>query len=102
VFGSYLAVVQVARDGARAASLGDTSSQATQVAQQVALAEGLDTANLTVAVTGTAGTQTTWDPGTPVSCQVSYGVPVVVPLFWPILGTRFTVGDTAVFLAEGG
>ncbi len=100
VFLSYLVVVDAAHDAARVASLGGTTSAATAAADSAVQMAGLNGANLTVDVSGTqSGGE--WVSGTSISVSASYPVPIIVPLFWPVLGQTFTVQTSVTMLEEG-
>jgi Flp pilus assembly protein TadG len=101
VFLSYLDVAEAAHEADRIVSLGGTTTQATAAAQAAAQAAGLDPTKLTVGVNGTLDAGGNWVVGTSVSTSVGYPVPIVVPLFWPILGQTFAISASVSMLEEG-
>jgi len=98
VFVNYLSVVEATHDGARVASLGGTATGSASAAQSAATAAGLGTVAVTVTGSPAGGPFTA---GTPVTVQVAYGVPIIVPLFWPILGHTFQIADAVTMVEEG-
>ena len=101
LFVSYLVMVEAAHDAARIASLGGTSAAATTAADAAVQMADLAPANLTASVTGTQDATGNWVSGTPVSVSLSYPLPIIVPLFWPILGQSFTIQTAVTMLEEG-
>lgn len=101
LFVSYLVMVEAAHDAARIASLGGSTAAATTAAQSAAQMAGLAPSNLTVNVVGTPDGTGSWVSGTPVSVSLSYPLPIIVPLFWPMLGQSYTIQTAVTMLEEG-
>lgn len=101
LFVSYLVMVEAAHEGARIASLGGTSAAVVTAADAAVQMAGLAPANLAVNVAGTPDGTGSWVSGTPVSIALSYPLPIIVPLFWPILGQSFTIHTAVTMLEEG-
>ncbi len=95
VLENYLAVVDAAHVGDRVASLGGTCGQATTAARQAASAAGLG--QVSVSCPSNLGSI---PPGGSVPLTVTYDIPVVVPLFWPLLGKHFPIASTMTSLEE--
>ena len=93
VLENFLAVVDAAHVGDRVASLGGTCGQVTTAARQAATAAGLG--HLSVACPSPRPAA-----GQPVAVTASYSIPVVVPLFWPLLGKHFPISSTMTSLEE--
>ncbi len=93
VLENYLAVVDAAHVGDRVASLGGTCGQVTTAARQTATAAGLGHISVNcpspLPLAGQA-----------VAVGVTYDIPVVVPLFWPMLGKHFPITSTMTSLEE--
>lgn len=79
---TYLTVTYAAREGARAAALGQGDA-AVASAVQVALPPTLSAERLTISVTPSEGSR---PRGTPIRVQVAYPVDIEVPLLAQALG----------------
>lgn len=95
IYHGYLAVTTAAREGARQAAIGATDAEVEQMA--VAAAAPLEATALTVQVSpGESGRY----PGTAITVEVHYSLPVLTPIVQKMLPNPFTVTGQAVMKKE--
>lgn len=102
IFFAYLEVVEIAHDAARVASLGGSTGAAQAAGLQAGTAVGLNAADLTITVTGTAATDGGWVPDTAVTANVQYTVGIGIPMLWPLLGHALNLNASVTMVEEGG
>lgn len=95
IYHGYLAVTTAAREAARQAAIGATDAEIKETA--LTAASPLDTAALSVQVSpGESGRY----PGTAITVEVRYSLPLLTPIIQGMLPNPFTVTGQAVMKKE--
>lgn len=95
IFYAYLTISHAAREGARAAALGQRDSQISNVVTSRAVT--LDSAKITVKVTPGFSSRTR---GTAVEVNVDYPLPIIVPVIAQLLPNPFIISARTVMREE--
>lgn len=82
IFGSYLVISNLAREGARYGVVGHSDSQIHDIV--IAQRAYLDESRLTVEITPTTPTDESRSKGSPLEVEVDYSVPLIAP-FWGVI-----------------
>jgi Flp pilus assembly protein TadG len=95
IYHGHLAVTTAAREGARQAAIGASDADITATA--MAAAAPLPAGSLSVQISPTPASRY---PGTPITVEVRYRLPVLTPILQGMLDSPFTVMGQAVMKKE--
>ncbi|WP_053361541.1 TadE/TadG family type IV pilus assembly protein [Bacillus sp. FJAT-27251] len=100
IFHAYLTIDHAGREAARAASVGKTYSEASQVAVKTAAGINLNKSGASVTITPPSDPAKSYPSGTDVKVTITYPIDFLTPIIGQLIGGSFNLTDTTVMRVE--